>query len=65
MENIEAHKRYCEGASRTGANGARVKLEYVKDAAAQGTTVYIASAKYTISEVLSGSAPCTKIGVEA
>ncbi len=64
LENIEAHKRYCAGASRAGANGARAKLEYVKDAAAQGTTVYIACAKYTISEVFSGAAPCTKIGVD-
>ncbi len=65
VENIEAHKKFCEGASRAGANGARAKLEYVKDAAAQGTTVYIASAKYTISEVLSGAVPCTKIGIDA
>mgnify|MGYP002801026346 CR=1 FL=1 len=38
-ENIEEHKKYCVGASRAGANGARAKLEYVKDAAAP----YIAS----------------------
>ena len=62
-ENIEEHKKYCKGASRAGANGARAKLEYVKDAAAQGTTVYIANAKYTLSAVLSGDAPCTKIGI--
>ena len=63
-ENIEEHKKYCIGASRAGANGARAKLEYVKDAAAQGTTIYIANAKYSIAEVLSDSVPCTKIGVE-
>lgn len=63
LENIEAHKKYCAGASRTGANGAKAKLEYVKDAAAQGTTVYIANAKYTISSVLGGEVPCTKIGI--
>ncbi len=61
VENIELHKRYCEGASRAGANGAKAKLEYVKDAAAQGTTVYIANAKYTLASVLSGETPCTKI----
>ena len=62
-ENIEEHKKYCIGASRAGANGARAKLEFVKDAAAQGTTIYIANAKYTISAVLSGEVPCTKIGI--
>ena len=61
IANIEACKRYCAGASRAGANGAKAKLEYVKEAAAQGTTVYIASARYTIRAVLAGEVPCTKI----
>ena len=61
VANIEACKRYCAGASRAGANGAKAKLEYVKEAAAQGTTVYIASARYTIRAVLAGEVPCTKI----
>lgn len=63
LENIEEYKKYCIGASRAGANGAKAKLEYVKDAAAQGTTVYIASAKYSIAAVLSGNVSCTKIGI--
>lgn len=63
LANIEEHKRFCSGASRAGANGARAKLEYVKDAAAQGTTVYIANAGYSIASVLSGDVPCTKIGI--
>lgn len=62
-DNIEEHKKFCRGASRAGANGAKAKLEYVKDAAEQGTTVYIANAKYTIAEVLGGHVPCTKIGI--
>ncbi len=61
VENIEAHKQFCAGASRAGANGARAKLEYVKDAAAQGTTVYIANAKYTLADVLGERVPLTKI----
>ena len=65
IENIEAHKRFCAGASRAGANGAKAKLEYIKDAAAQGTTVYIANAKYSIADVLSERVPCTKIGCRA
>ncbi|MBO5045813.1 MAG: uridylate kinase [Clostridia bacterium] len=63
IEHIDAKKEFCEGASRAGANGAKAKLEYVKDAAAQGTTVYIANANYTIKDVLSGAAPSTKIGI--
>ncbi len=63
IENIEAHKRFCAGASRAGANGAKAKLEYIKDAAAQGTTVYIANACYSINDVLKGEVPCTKIGI--
>lgn len=63
LDNINEHKNYCAGASRAGANGARAKLEFIKDAAAQGTTVFIASAAYSISEVLGGVAPSTKIGV--
>lgn len=63
LEHIEEKKRYCEGASRAGANGAKAKLEYIKDAAIQGTTVFIANAKYTIADVLAGNAPSTKIGI--
>lgn len=62
-ENIENYKKYCEGASRKGANGAKAKLEFVKDAAAQGTKVIIANAKYTIREILSGDVKCTRISV--
>lgn len=63
LENINDCENYCKGASREGANGARAKLEYVKDAVKKGTIVYIASPKYSILDVLSGKAKCTKIGV--
>ena len=63
VENIEYYKRYCDGASRKGANGAKAKLEYVKEAAAQGTRVLIANAKYSLEEILSGKVRCTKIGI--
>lgn len=63
VENIESYKKYCDGASRKGANGAKAKLEYVKEAAAQGTTVYIANAKYPIAKILSGEAKCTLIRI--
>ena len=61
VENIEHYKKFCEGASRKGANGAKAKLEYVKEAASQGTRVLIANGKYTIRQVLSGNVRCTKI----
>ncbi len=63
VENIENYKKYCEGASRKGANGARAKLEYVKEAAAQGTKVMIANAKYSLREVMSGAVRCTVIQI--
>ncbi len=63
LENIEEHKKFCFGASRPGANGMRAKLEYLKEAAAQGTTVYIANAKYCIADILNETVPCTKIGI--
>lgn len=63
VENIENYKKYCEGASRKGANGAKAKLEYIKQAAAQGTTVYIANAKYPIRSILSGDAECTIVQI--
>lgn len=64
MRNIEKCKEYCEGASRSGANGAKAKLEYVKEAAAGGTEVFIANARYRISDILSGAAPSTRIALD-
>ena len=63
VENIEYYKTCCEGASRKGANGAKAKMEYIKEAAAQGTRVLIANAKYSIREILSGSVKCTRIQI--
>lgn len=63
LANITECENYCRGASRAGANGAKAKLEYIKDAVKIGTKVIIASAKYSISDVLSGKAKRTVIGV--
>ena len=63
LENVTECENYCNGASRVGANGAKAKLEYVKDAVKNGTKVIIASAKYSISSILSGEAKATRIGV--
>ena len=63
LENITECENYCNGASRAGANGAKAKLEYVKEAVKIGTKVIIASAKYSIKDILSGKAKATRIGV--
>ena len=63
LDNITACEEYCNGASRAGANGARAKLEYIKDAVKMGTKVIIASAKCTLHDLLNGTAKATRIGV--
>ena len=64
LDNITECENYCSGASRVGANGAKAKLEYIKDAVKIGTFVIIASAKYSIKDILSGKAKATRIGVK-
>ncbi len=64
LDNITECENYCNGASRAGANGAKAKLEYVKDAVKNGTNVIIGSAKYFIKDLLSGKAPATRIGIK-
>jgi len=64
IDNITAAQARCEGASRAGANGAKAKLEYIKGPASNGTKVFIANPKYTIKDILSGVAPCTRIFVK-
>lgn len=61
--NIESYKTLCKGTSRKGSNGARAKLEYIKDAILYGATIKIANAKYSICDIMNGKAVCTTIGV--
>ena len=63
LDNITECENYCNGASRVGANGAKAKLEYVKDAVKIGTKVIIASARCSIKDILSGKAKATRIGI--
>ena len=63
LDNITLCESYCNGASRVGANGAKAKLEYIKDAVKIGTSVIIGNAKYTIKDLLSNRAPATRIGI--
>lgn len=64
LENISAAQELCEGASRAGAAGAKAKLEYIKGPAQNGTKIYIANPMYSIKDILSGEAPCTRIFVK-
>ncbi|MEG2116533.1 MAG: uridylate kinase [Clostridia bacterium] len=63
IDNISNTQKLCSGASRALAGGAKAKLEYIKDAVRNGTTVYIANSKYRIEDIISGDAPRTIIGV--
>jgi len=63
LKNISDMQTHCSGASRVGANGAWAKLEYIKEPVKNGTNVFIASSKYSINDILSGNAPCTRIGL--
>ncbi len=54
IEQIELLSDSCVGASRAGANGARAKLDFIKQPIREGTTVIIANGQNRISEALSG-----------
>ena len=53
----------CSGASRAGAGGARAKLAYAMRAVEHGTTVIIGHARHHVAHLISGQAPCTRLGV--
>ena len=55
---------HCEGASRAGAGGAKAKLAYALRAAENGSRVIIGHSRHHIGALLSGSVPCTHIGVD-
>lgn len=63
IDNITNYQNCCEGASRKGANGAKAKLEYIKEPIKLGTKVIIANSKYSIKSILSGDSPSTILGV--
>lgn len=60
---IEQAQKSCVGASRTGAQGAYMKLEYIKKPVLLGTTVIIGNGKYALEQLVNGTAPCTRIGL--
>ncbi len=62
-ENIRALQASCVGASRNGAQGARAKLEYIIPAARRGTRVIIGHSRHKVTDLISGAAACTRIGI--
>lgn len=67
LESVRAHAmslmEHCVGASRAGAGGARAKLAFALRAVENGASVVIGHARYPLGDLLSGSAPCTRLGV--
>ncbi len=59
LQSIEELQRSCVGASRAGANGARAKLDFIKEPIKQGTTVIIANGRCRINDAISGNCPRT------
>ena len=59
ITTIDELQNHCFGASRSGASGAKAKLEFIKEPIRQGTTVIITNSKYRISDALSGNCPQT------
>ena len=62
VERIKEYKKYCTGSSRKGSNGAEAKLQFTIEPVENGTTVFIANAKYRIRDIINGTAPSTRIG---
>ena len=63
IQGVEELQACCRGASREGANGAWAKLEFIKKPLSEGTTVFIANAKYPIEDILKCEAPSTKLSI--
>lgn len=64
IANVKKLQKSCRGASRSGAGGAFAKLQYIMPAALAGTQVTIGHARFKIDELIAGSVPCTKIGID-
>lgn len=63
LGKIRELQSHCVGASRAGANGAYAKLQYITGPVCRGTTVIIGHARHRISDLLSGRAEATRIGL--
>lgn len=59
IENINELQKSCQGSSRQGANGAKAKLDFIKEPIRQGTTVIIANGTSRLKDVIAGTCPRT------
>ena len=61
---IDEMLAYCNGASRAGANGAKAKLLFAKQALEDGMDVVIASATHRLADIMGGSVRCTRLLID-
>ncbi|MDL2224952.1 uridylate kinase [Eubacteriales bacterium OttesenSCG-928-M02] len=61
LVKIQELSTHCVGASRAGANGAGAKLEFITPAALKGTKVIIGHPRFSIGDLVAGTAPATRI----
>ena len=59
ITHIDSLLKVASALARAGSNGARAKLDFIKQPIREGTTVYIASAHQRISDLLNGTGRCT------
>ncbi len=59
LQQIDELSDSCVGSSRVGANGARAKLDFIRQPIREGTTVFIAGAHQRIQDLLNGTGRCT------
>jgi len=65
LQNVDAYCSRCIGSSRKGAKGMSAKMTYIKEPLKNGTTVIIASSRYSIDDILRGLTPQTRIGLKS
>ncbi len=63
LEHLQYVEQYCSGSSRSGANGMKAKLQFLREPILQGTTVIIGSSQRRVSHLLDGRAERTIIRV--
>ncbi|MEG0252236.1 MAG: uridylate kinase [Christensenellaceae bacterium] len=63
-KKIDEMMSCCKGASRIGANGAAAKLKFAKEALKCGTTVIIANAQNSLSDIIDGKVKRTYLSIE-
>lgn len=63
IDNVNELQNHCYGSNRKGSQGAKAKLEYIKEPLKNGTTVIIANSKYSIKDIMEGKVKSTVFGL--